>query len=140
MRPITIIVCLLLSTLTWAQEYEPQKVVYHINYSDESRFKHALGNMANHIEAVGSDQIDLKAIVHGEAIELFMEAIDNVDLGISIDSARFNGVQFIICGNTLAGYQITIDDLYDVEPQDVVQAGLPEIVKLQQDGYFYVRP
>ena len=131
---------LLICNLSSADEYAPQKVIYHINYGDSSRFHDTLTNMGNHIEAVGEDRINLKAIVHGAAIEIFMTAIEDQQLSIAIDAARFNGVQFIICGNTLAGYQITADDLYEVEPDDVVQAGLPEIVKLQQQGYFYVRP
>lgn len=128
------------ASLSSAQEYNPQKVVYHINYGDKSRFHHTLTNMANHIEAIGEDRIDLKAVVHGEAIELFMDAVDDPELAIAIDAARFNGVQFIICGNSLSGYQITESDLYEVDSEDVVQAGLPEIVHLQQQGYFYVRP
>lgn len=105
-----------------------------------SRFSATLANMANHIAAVGEDQIDLKAMVHGEAVEIFMNAVDDDGLQITLDAARFNGVQFIICGNTLTGYNITYEDLYDVNAEDVVQAGLPGIIKLQQQGYFYVRP
>lgn len=140
MRIFASLAMLLICTLSWADEYSPQKVVYHINDGDISRFHNTLTNMGNHIEAVGEGRIDLKAIVHGEAIEIFMAAVDDQQLGIAIDAARFNEVQFIICGNTLAGYGITAADLYEVEPDDVVRAGLPEIVKLQQQGYFYVRP
>lgn len=140
MRFFAFLGMLLICTLSWADEYAPQKVIYHINYGDISRFHNTLTNMGNHIEAVGEGRIDLKAVVHGEAIEIFMAAVEDQQISIAIDAARFNGVQFIICGNTLAGYQITASDLYDVEPDDVVQAGLPEIVKLQQQGYFYVRP
>ncbi len=140
MRFLLPLILLLSSTLSFASDYPPQKVVYHINYGDTSRFLHTLTNMANHIEAVGEDKIDIKAVVHGESIELFMNATEDQELAIAIDSARFNGVQFIICGNSLSGYQITSDDLYDVNPEDVVQAGLPEIVRLQQQGYIYVRP
>lgn len=123
-----------------ASEYEPQKVVYHINYKEMTRFSHTLANMTNHIAAVGEENIDLKAMVHGEAIEIFMQATEDDALQITLDAARFIGVQFIICGNSLTAYNITYEDLYDVSADDVVQAGLPEIVKLQQQGYFYVRP
>jgi len=140
MRYLISFVFALHTSLTLASDYEPQKVVYHINYKEMSRFHHTLANMANHIAAVGEDQIDLKAIIHGDAIEIFMEAKQNEELQISLDAARFNGVEFIICGNSLSGYQITHEDLYEVPAEDVVQAGLPEIVKLQQQGYFYVRP
>jgi intracellular sulfur oxidation DsrE/DsrF family protein len=140
MRYLISLIFALSTSFAVADEYAPQKVVYHINYKDMSRFSATLANMANHIAAVGEDQIDLKAMVHGEAVEIFMNAADDDGLQITLDAARFNGVQFIICGNTLTGYNITYEDLYDVNAEDVVQAGLPAIIKLQQQGYFYVRP
>lgn len=140
MRYLISLIFALSTSFAVADEYAPQKVVYHINYKDMSRFSATLANMANHIAAVGEDQIDLKAMVHGEAVEIFMNAVDDDGLQITLDAARFNGVQFIICGNTLTGYNITYEDLYDVNAEDVVQAGLPAIIKLQQQGYFYVRP
>lgn len=140
MRYLISLIFALSTSLAVADEYAPQKVVYHINYKDMSRFSATLANMANHIAAVGEGQIDLKAMVHGEAVEIFMNAVDDDGLQITLDAARFNGVQFIICGNTLTGYNITYEDLYDVNAEDVVQAGLPAIIKLQQQGYFYVRP
>lgn len=140
MRYLISLIFALSTSFAVADEYAPQKVVYHINYKDMSRFSATLANMANHIAAVGEDQIDLKAMVHGEAVEIFMNAVEDDGLQITLDAARFNGVQFIICGNTLTGYNITYEDLYDVNAEDVVQAGLPAIIKLQQQGYFYVRP
>lgn len=140
MRYLISLLFLLYTSVGLASDYEPQKVIYHINYADMTRFGHTLSNMANHINAVGESNIDLKAMVHGEAVEIFMQAKEDNELQISLDSARLNGVQFLICGNTLTGYQITYEDLYDVVEEDVVMAGLPEIVKLQQQGYIYVRP
>jgi len=140
MRYIFSLILLLQVSVSSASDYEPQKVIYHINYADMTRFNNTLSNMANHINAVGEENIDLKAMVHGEAIEIFMQAVGDHELQISLDSARLSGVQFLICGNTLTGYQITNADLYDVSDDDVVMAGLPEIVKLQQLGYIYVRP
>lgn len=140
MRYLLAVVLTLFTLLSQAQEYAPQKVVYHINDGDRSRFAHTLTNITNHINAVGEERIDLRAVVHGAAIEIFMAANDDPQLAISIDAARFLGAQFIICGNSLTGYNIGYQDLYDVEAEDVVQAGLPEIVRLQQEGFFYVRP
>jgi len=140
MRYLMSLILALHAGVALASDYDPQKVIYHINYKDMSRFHHTLANMANHIAALGEDNIELKAVVHGEAIEIFMQATEDEELQITLDAARFNGVEFIICGNSLTGYQITHEDLYDVTAEDVVQAGLPEIVKLQQEGYFYVRP
>ena len=140
MRYLISIIFAMQVSLTFAEDYGTQKVLYHINYKDMNRFSHTLSNMANHIAAVGDGNIELKAMVHGEAVELFMQAMQDEQLQINLDSARLNGVEFIICGNTLTGYQITYEDLYDVSASDVVTAGLPEIVRLQQKGFYYVRP
>ena len=97
-------------------------------------------NMNNHINEVGEDNLEIKAVVHGPAIKYFMEALDDDAKQTTIDSLRLNDVQFVICGNSLDGFKVTRDDLYEVEAEDVVKAGLPEIVRLQQQGYIYVRP
>lgn len=130
----------LLSMNTSAENYLPQKVLYHINYDDPKRIAATFTNITNHINELGEENIDIKAVVHGPAIRYFLEASTDETKQTSIDSLRLSEVQFIICGNSLDGFKITKDDLYEVEEADVVKAGLPEIVKLQQQGYIYVRP
>jgi intracellular sulfur oxidation DsrE/DsrF family protein len=138
------LLCLIFSCLVTmcalAQDYEPQKVVYHVNYGETSRINATFNNMTNHLDAVGEDAIDLKVVVHGPALEYFIEANNDLDKQIALDSLRFQNVQFLICGNTLSAYQLTRAALYEVAEGDIVQAGLPAIVALQQRGYIYVRP
>ena len=122
------------------QNYSPQKVVYHINYGEMSRINATFNNITNHLDALGEDAIDLKVVVHGGAIEYFIESKNDVDKQMALDSLRFQNVQFLICGNTLLAYQVKRQDLYEVAEEDMVQAGLPTIVALQQAGYIYVRP
>ncbi len=124
----------------WGQDYSPQKVVYHINYGEMSRINATFNNITNHLDAVGEDAIDLKVVVHGAALEYFIEAKNDLDKQITLDSLRFQNVQFLICGNTLLAYQLKRQALYEVAREDMVQAGLPAIVALQQAGYIYVRP
>jgi len=127
--------------LSIAQEqYSDQKVVYHINYDDPKRISATFSNIANHISQLGEDHISVKAVVHGPAIKYFIDAKKDQAKQSTLDALRLNDVQFIICGNSLDGYKVSYTDLYDVAEEDVVQAGLPEIVHLQQQGYFYVRP
>lgn len=120
--------------------YPPQQVVYHINYDDSSRLAATFANISNHLQAVGEDNIDLRAVVHGKAVEYFIAARHDNDKQVTLDSLRLAGARFIICGNTLDGYGISREALYEVAEEDVVQAGLPEIVRLQQQGFSYVRP
>ena len=123
-----------------AEDYASQKVVYHINYSDISRISATFGNINNHIEAVGEDNIDLKVMIHGAALEYLIAAKTDSAKQIALDSLRLQDVQFLICNNTLQAYHLGLEDLYDVAKEDMVQAGLPAIVALQQAGYMYLRP
>jgi len=138
---ITILLSLILTPFSYADEqYQEQKVLYHVNYHEQSRISETLVNVTNHLEALGEDRVDIKVMIHGKAIEFMMDANEDEGKQMQLDSLRMSGVQFLVCGNTLNGYRIGIEDLYDVEPEDMVQAGLPAIVDLQQQGYIYVRP
>ncbi|RRC97558.1 hypothetical protein EHS89_17130 [Amphritea balenae] len=136
----TLFAILLANTVLAANQYDEQKVLYHVNYHEQSRINETLVNVANHLEALGEDRVDIKVMIHGKAIEYLIAANDDEGKQMQLDSLRMNGVQFLVCGNTLNGYNITLEDLYEVEPEDMVQAGLPAIVDLQQKGYIYVRP
>lgn len=145
MKPLfsvfTLLVLLLsLSTPSIAANYQEQKVVYHMNYGDNHRIAETMLNISNHLGEVGDERIDIKVVVHGKAIEYFLSAAEDEAKQMTLDSLRLRDVQFIICGNSLDGYKVTHEDLYEVEEEDVVQAGLPAIVDLQQKGYIYVRP
>lgn len=139
-KKLLLTLLLFIPIFAWASIYTPQKVVYHINYLQESRINATFNNINNHIEALGEEQIDIKVVIHGPALEYFIAAKNDSNKQITIDSLKLQNVQFLICGNTIAAYRINREDLYEVDAEDVVQAGLPAIVALQQAGYIYVRP
>ena len=137
---LTACLLLCLPTASWADNYAPQKVVYHLNYADQSRMNATFTNINNHLEALDEDQLDIKVVIHGPSLEYFISATSDSSKQITLDNLKLQDVQFLICGNTVAAYQLTIDDLYDVAEEDVVKAGLPALVALQQQGYIYLRP
>ena len=135
-----LVLFLSMSTPSIAANYQEQKVVYHMNYGNKQRIAETMVNISNHLSEVGDERLDIKVVVHGKAIEYFLAAAEDEAKQMTLDSLRLRDVQFIICGNSLDGYKVTHKDLYDVEEEDVVKAGLPAIVDLQQKGYIYVRP
>lgn len=128
-----------------------QKVVYHIN-SDDARLQSlALGNMQNHINAIGKDNIDLKVVLHGDglALLLYPEALPrtkmraanaNEEAQAKISGLKSLGVQFQVCATTLKGRNVEIKDLYDVDQKDLVPSGVAQVGILQSQGYSYVKP
>ena len=132
------------SPATEAAAYAPQKAVYHINYPggiDGSGYKPALNNLDNHLNAVGEDNLDLRVVMHGDGLGLLAAANKDQALQATISDLKARGVRFLVCNNTLVGRNIDPEtDLFDVWPEDIVQAGVAEVARLQQEGFVYIKP
>ncbi len=123
-------------------DYDTQKVVYHINSDGQSGTSYgaAMGNIQNHINAVGSDNIEVEVVMHGDGLGLLMAAKEDDGLQTRIGGLKSQNVRFRICANTLKGRDIVLDDLYDAWDEDVVPSGVAELSKLQQAGFTYIKP
>ena len=118
-----------------------QKVVYHINYNDETLLNAALGNAKNHIAAVGKDNIDMKIVMHGNGLDLLKTANTNLDMQQNVINLKKDGVDFEVCKNTLTSKKINFkNELFDVSEKDIVPSGVAEVARLQQQGYAYIKP
>ena len=125
----------------YAENYGKQKVAYHINVDDEKTLKGALGNMQNHITAVGKENIDLRVVMHGPGLAMLKLANNNPDFQDKVANLKRQGVHFNVCANTLKGKKINYKtDLYDTSEQDIVPSGVAEIAHLQTQGFSYVKP
>ena len=121
--------------------YGKQKVVYHVNSDDPKTLKAAMGNIQNHINAVGKENIDLRVVMHGDGLALLQKAKDDQDFKSKVDNLKLQGIAFNVCGNTLKGKKLNYKtDLYDVVEKDIVPSGVAEIAHLQKIGYTYVKP
>ena len=136
-------VFLALASSAFAEGYGTQKVVYHINYDGESgtSYRSAMGNIQNHINAVGAENMEIKVVLHGDGLGLLMSAKSDDALQTRIASLKGQNVRFSVCNNTLQGREISHEnDLYDVWEEDIVPSGVAELSKLQQEGYTYIKP
>lgn len=124
--------------------YAEQKVVYHINYlggEGDKKWRGALRNIQNHINAVGADNMEIRVVLHGNGVELLRTAAEDLDLQQNVLTLKEQQVAFQICRNTLVGRDISYeDDLFDVWEEDIIPSGVAELSHLQQDGYTYIKP
>jgi len=123
--------------------YSKQKVVYHINYvggKDDKKYKGALRNIQNHINAVGAKKLDLKVVLHGNGVSLLKSAKGVGKLQTAVASLKSQSVKFQVCANTLKGRKIPMDSLYEVFDEDIVPSGVAELAHLQALGYTYIKP
>ncbi|MGQ7792932.1 DsrE family protein [Faunimonas sp. B44] len=126
------------------ERYAKQKVVYHVNGpggEEDKAYRAALRNIQNHIDAVGSDNIEVKVVMHGNGVDLVKDAVGNEKLQMDVTSLKTQKVQFVVCNNTLKGRNISYEkDLFEVFEQDIVPSGVAELSRLQQMGYTYIKP
>jgi len=131
----------LIAPTTALAEYGEQKVVYHVNYNDLDRHMAAMGNIQNHINAVGAEKTDIRVVMHGPGLSLLRNAKEHGDLAGRIDELKLQSVGFNICNVTVTRGNISItEDLYDASEADMVPSGVAEIAHLQQQGFVYLRP
>ena len=121
-----------------------QKVVYHINNKggdNDKLYMAAMGNIQNHIKAVGVDNLDIKVVMHGDGLEILKDAKSNAKLQDRVKGLKAQQVDFAVCKNTLTGRKIDYKkDLYDVSEGDIVPSGVAELAILQGKGYAYIKP
>jgi intracellular sulfur oxidation DsrE/DsrF family protein len=121
--------------------YGKQKVVYHVNSDDPKTLKAAVGNIQNHINAVGKENLDLRVVMHGNGLALLKMAKEDQEMKSKVDKLKMQGIAFNVCANTLKGKKLNYKtDLYDVSEKDIVPSGVAEIAHLQKLGYTYVKP
>ena len=126
------------------ERYGKQKVVYHINYDggqDSKRYKGAMRNIQNHINAVGAENLDVKVVLHGNGVGLLKSAVSNQNLQGQVTGLKGQNVSFHVCNNTLVGRKIDYEkDLFEVWEDMIVPSGVAELSYLQQQGYTYIKP
>ena len=125
------------------EPYAPQRVVYHITTTD-GWFSHAhrsqLSNIRNHLNSVGDDKAEIVALMNGDGVGLLTSAKSHPEVAAQVDALRGRGVRFLICRNTLVDRHMPLDALYGARPADLVQSGVAELARLEQQGYAYIRP
>jgi len=150
-----------------AEPYPDQKVVYHNDgghnsvsilkrlylmvrglVSDDDGageanapyFEGLLGNIRNHINAVGKDHVKISVVDHSAGVEMFKLANHDKGLAAKMDALRADGVRFLICANTLNAAHIDWHRLHGVSEEDIVPSGVAEIARLEGMGYVYIHP
>jgi hypothetical protein len=123
--------------------YKAQKVVYHNDGGtpDNAAYsKRMLNSMKNHVEAMaaGKAKLEIRVVSHSGGVEMFQLANTDKDIAGRIDALKASGVRFLICNNTLKERKIDWHTLYGVKEDDIVPAGVAEVIRLQAMGFFYI--
>lgn len=139
LKTAVIAAILLAGIVAPASAEEPVKVVYHLS-DGSAQAARALGNIRNHLRAAPDTRIVVVALADGIKL-LLKDATDPAGTRFepAVVALAQQGVQFRICGNTLAAYNIPPADV--IAAATVVPSGVAEVARLQsREGYAYLRP
>jgi hypothetical protein len=116
------------------------KIVYQLDDAGVERARFVLGNIRNHINGVGLQNIEaVELVVFGPALKSFVTATMDPDLRRSLEALQTQGLTFGACGNTMKGFNISLEQL-PAGSRPLPQGGVVRIMELQDAGYIYIRP
>jgi len=127
-----------------------QRVVYHIDTGDPERQRAALRTLRNYLNEIGDDGLDIRVVLQGNGVTMLVrpDATDRQKVPgnatpavqLQIEDLKLRGVRFVVCAHSLERRDIrSTARLFDVTPEDIVDSGLEELVRLQGNGYIYVK-
>lgn len=124
--------------LKFPGEESNNKLVYQFNKSDESYQLAVLNTIRNMLRKYGDD-IKIVVSVMGPGIHILLK-----EPGVpvipairdQVESLAFYGVEFHACGNTLITLHKEEKDVVDFAT--TIEAGVADLMELQQQGYAYI--
>lgn len=117
---------------------QSNKIVVHFNTVPTEEQVKAVGRSLEHMFAA-DPKLQIKFVLHGKILQQLQAQTLLPWMQKFLDQARGQGAQFLICNNTLLTLKIKKQDLYKVTPEDMVQAGILEVARLQNKGFSYIR-
>lgn len=113
------------------------KAVLHVDRENQGNLLTALNNIQNLFAQVPPGDTSICIVANGTAVNLFQRERPE-PYSEDIEKLAGLGVKFLICRNSLSTMEVPESSLLDV--CTVVPAGVLELVKLQMEGYAYIKP
>ncbi len=110
-----------------------QRVVFQVNDEDSRKWHTLLANINNVQEELG--KVEVAVVVIGPALGMLKADALTAN---KVQDAMSTGVRFVACGNSMQAQKLEKDDMID--KLDYARAGYVEIMRLQQQGWTYLRP
>ena len=113
------------------------RVVFHVDWEKEKCLNMALNNMTNLLKRVPFKEASICLLANGTAVKLFQRD-HALQYTSDIHNLSRKGVRFLMCSNSLDNLGISREVL--LESCEVVEAGIIELIRLQAEGYAYIKP
>lgn len=111
------------------------KVVFHVD--EIEKWGLALANVTNLLAGMEHYTIKVKVVANSVAVRAFSKVVESRFAKIMSDLSK-QGVRLVACNNALKNQNLDPGEL--LEFVEVVPAGVVELVRLQHQGYAYLKP
>ena len=108
----------------------------HIDSNDPAIGKLVMKNANNYLNGLPNEKPELVVVANGPAVQQFVKK--NQELYEMAKPLMERGVKFMLCHNALKDNKFGDDEIWP--GTTVVPAGLVEIVRLQREGFAYIKP
>jgi intracellular sulfur oxidation DsrE/DsrF family protein len=129
---------LLLATAPMAANAADEKVVYHVNDSENATA--AMRNIKNHLNAAPDAKIAV--VTHSKGIDFLLTGAADKNgnpYEPAVQELKAKGVDFRVCNNTLKSRKIDASTV--LSEATIVPSGVAEIGRLlSKEGYVYLKP
>ena len=112
------------------------RVVFHLDESSKGRADQVLRNIANLLDDLGEDNVEVELLANGGGVKALIKGPDSY--AEQVTQLVTKGVLLAACAHSLSQLEIASDTL--LESVKVVSSGVGELVKKQMDGWAYIRP
>ncbi len=120
-----------------------RRVVIHVNFKAEERLNYVLNNIENISDYYREkeESLAIRVVCHGPGLHLLRLDTSPVRGRLmEIIEAR-NELSFVACSNTMERMTKAEGRRPEIiEQAELVPAGLPEIIELQEKGWIYLKP
>jgi hypothetical protein len=111
------------------------KVVFQVSDNAPQKWYLTLSNAKNVQQELGKKNVQVEVVVYGPGLDMVLL---ETEMAEKIDEATSRGVKIVACENTMIGHKLTRADMYP--SIGYVKAGVVELMKLQREGWAYIRP
>ncbi len=112
---------------------ERNRMVFQVNEDDSRKWNTVLANINNVQEELG--RVEVAVVVIGPGLGMLKADALTAN---KVQDAMSAGVRFVACGNSMTAQKLVKDDMIDGIAY--AKAGYVEIMRLQQQGWTYIRP
>ncbi len=107
----------------------------HIDMGDPDILGLSIRNIIHYIAALPGETMRVRLVANGPAVQLFTKTCLYAD---DIADLASKGVTFAMCTNAMKKFEVSSDDL--LPACEIVPAGVVELVRLQREGFAYIKP